>query len=235
MKAKDRILYKIRIKDLPKFERPRERLIRFGPQALNNSELLAILLRTGTKQENVLELSNKLLIKYDLSKLSEVNAAELKNIYGIGEAKACQLVAAFELVKRLDAYPKKNKQKINTSSEAAKLLMKRLQNTKKENFYAIFLDVKHNLIKSKHIFTGTINSSHVFPREIFKEALAESAAAVIFVHNHPSGDPTPSNADIQITNQIVNLGNMMGIEVLDHIVIGNKSYTSMKDSNLLNG
>src|SRR3989344_1856626 len=146
------------MKDLPKFERPRERLIRFGPQALNNSELLAILLRTGTKQENVIELSNKLLIKYDLSKLSEVNAAELKNIYGIGEAKACQLVAAFELVKRLDTYPKKH-QKISNASDAANLLMKRLQNSKKENFYVIFLDVKHNLIKCKRIFSGTIDSN----------------------------------------------------------------------------
>lgn len=233
MKAKDRVIYKIRIKDLPKFERPRERLIRFGPQALNNSELLAILLRTGTKQENVLELSNKLLIKYDLSKLSEVNAAELKNIYGIGEAKACQLVAAFELTKRLDAYPKKNKQKITTTSDVAKLLMKRLQHAKKENFYAIFLDVRHNLIKCKRIFTGTVNSNAIFPREVFKEALAESAAAVIFVHNHPSGDPTPSQEDIAVTNQMIELGNMMGVEVLDHVVIGNRNYASLKEANVI--
>ncbi|MBI2578347.1 MAG: DNA repair protein RadC [Candidatus Aenigmarchaeota archaeon] len=230
---KGKMFYKIRIKDMPEFERPRERLIRFGPQSLNNSELLAILLRTGTKQDNVLELSNKLLAKYDLSKLSEIGVTELKNIYGIGDAKACQIVSVFELMKRFDTYSNKKIQKIKTSSDAAKLLMKRLRSSKKEHFYVLFLDVRHNLLKCKSIFTGTISSNAVYPREIFKEALVESAAAVIFIHNHPSGDPTPSDEDIQLTNQMRKLGTVMSVEVLDHIIIGNKGYTSMKETGVI--
>lgn len=217
---------------MPKFERPRERLIRFGPQSLNNSELLAILLRTGTKKGNVIQLATKLLSKYDLAKLSEINVSELRNFYGIGNAKACQISAAFELTKRMDAYPRKSKQKISNASEAASLLTRRLRNSNKENFYVIFLDARHNLIKFRRIFVGTLSANTIYPREIFKEAIAESAAAIILAHNHPSGDPKPSKEDIEITENLLKLGRLMGVDVLDHIIIGSCSFISLKEEAL---
>jgi len=233
---------KLRIKDLPFLERPRERLINFGAKALSNAELLAVLLRTGTKDENVINLAMRILKEYDLKKLTEASVTELMKIPGIREAKACQIVAVFELVKRLDAYPDKKRRVIRSAEDVAKLFMRRMQNLDKEYFRVVFLDtrnrvIKHsamgNLLKYKTISVGTLNESIVHPREVFKEAIKESANAIILVHNHPSGDPMPSKDDIEITKRLKEVGKLVGIEVLDHVIIGNNCYKSLREEGFM--
>ena len=230
---KNKFQYKLRIKDLPTNERPRERLIKFGVKALSDSELLALILRTGNKRENVIDLSRRLLNKYDLKSLSNISFNEFSKIDGIKEAKASQLVALFELSRRLASYNDKPKPKIESSEDVAKLLMAEMSVLKQEHFRGLYLDSRNNLLKNEIISIGSLNASVVHPREIFKIALSESASAVIIVHNHPSGDPEPTKEDIEITKKIINAGRLMGIEVLDHIIIGNNSYVSLAERKLM--
>ncbi len=221
--------YKLKIKDFPLEERPRERLIKQGPKALSIAELLAVIIRTGNKKENVLEVSNKLVKEYDLKTLSRIRVNILKKTFGIGEAKACQIIACFELGKRMSCFKNGNNKTISCAKDIALLLMPELSNLKKEHFVGIFLDSRKKIIKQETIFIGSLDSSVVHPREIFKTALAESAAAVVLAHNHPSGDPKPSSEDIEITKQITKAGDILGIPVLDHIIIGDNKYISMND------
>lgn len=219
---------KIGIKDLPLQERPRERLLRFGPAAISNSELLAIILRTGTKQENVLELANRVLKEHDIRALSNATVMELKRIFGIGETKACQIVASFELSKRLGAYREEQKPVIKNSEDAANLLMGTLTNLKKECFCLILLDSKSRLINCQTVSIGDLNGSAAHPREIFLAAIKNSASRVILAHNHPSGDPQPSESDMRLTEKLVEAGALLGIDVLDHIIIGNGRWWSWR-------
>jgi len=225
--------YKLKIKDIPLEERPRERLIKYGSKVLNNSELLAIILGNGSKHENVLELSRKLLKNNNIGSLSRKRVSYLKKNLGIGEAKACQIVASFELGRRLSAFKDESKPIVNDAQDIAKLFMSELAYVKKEYFKGLFLNSRRQIITEETIFVGSLNASIIHPREIFQIGLEEGAAAMILLHNHPSGNPEPSDEDIEITKQLVRAGEILGIEVLDHIIIGNNRYFSFKESNYL--
>lgn len=221
---------KPRIKELPENERPREKLTKYGAEVLSNAELLAILLRTGTKNESAIDIAYKLLKQQDgIGFLMDSKAEELSSIYGIGPAKAAQLKAAVELGKRLAAQTYKKEIYIRCSKDAANVLMEDMRYLKKEHMKAILLNIKCGLISIEEISIGSINSSIVHPREVFAPAIKKSCASLILVHNHPSGDPTPSQEDINITRRLVEGGKILGIEVVDHIIIGDGKYISLKD------
>jgi len=223
----------MRIKDMELSERPRERMIKSGAESLGNAELLAILLRTGTRRENALSLANRLLKEYPLKSLAANRISQFVRTNGIGMAKACQLVACFELGRRCASLNVHQRQAINSSKDAIHLLAPEMENLDKEHFVALLLDTRHKLIKKERIFIGTLDNSVIHPREIFKPAIIESAAAIIIAHNHPSGDPSPSNDDIEITRKLKQAGTLIGIEVLDHIIIGNKTSYSFLDSSMI--
>ncbi|QCX32494.1 JAB domain-containing protein [Caloramator sp. E03] len=222
------------IKDIPIQDRPRERLIKFGPEALSNSELLAIIIRTGTKAENALSLSNK-LIAYGkgLEFLSNCTVQELSKIKGIGTAKAAQIKAAIELGKRLRSYRSDRTITINSPKDAAEIVMEDMRYYKKEHFKVIFLNTKNVVIDVKDLSIGNLNSSIVHPREVYNEAIKKSSASIIAIHNHPSGDPTPSQEDINITKRLVEAGKIIGIDLLDHIIIGDGCFISLKEKGII--
>ncbi|MFQ6136197.1 MAG: DNA repair protein RadC [Candidatus Hydrothermarchaeales archaeon] len=227
--------YKIRIKDLPEEERPRERLVKFGAEALSTSELLAIILRSGSPGCTVIELSNKLLSRYDgnLKSLFSATVNELSEIDGIKMAKAAQIKACFELGKRLAAFTENVKPVIQKPEDVASLFMSEMRYLDKEYFKGLFLDSKNKILKEETISIGSLNANIVHPREVFKRALSYSAASIVLVHNHPSGDPSPSNNDIEITEKLIVAGKLMGIELLDHIVIGDGQFKSLKREGLI--
>ena len=219
------------IKELPKEERPRERLIKYGPKALSSTELLAIIMRTGTHKENVKDLATRLLKQYNLPGLAHASIIELKKTLGIGDAKACQISACFELGRRLLTY--ESHPIIRTPKDIETLFMSEMRYLRKENFKGVYLDAKNRMIMEETIFMGTLDVNIVHPREIFKIALSVSAAGVILVHNHPSGDPNPSSDDVELTKRMVNAGKLMGINVLDHIVLGDGNYISLREKELM--
>ncbi len=225
--------FKLKIKDFPLDERPRERLAKKGPKSLSNAELLAIILRTGNKKENAIDLSKRLIKKYNLKKLSRIRFTSLKKTFGIGKVKASQIIACFELGRRMFSFRNKKSKTINTAKDIANFLMPELSNLKKEHFIGIFLDSRKKIIKKETIFIGSLDTSIIHPREIFKIALAESAAAAILVHNHPSGNPEPSQEDIAITKQITKAGDLLGITILDHIIITDNKYLSLSEQDLI--
>jgi DNA repair protein RadC len=222
--------YKVRILDMQKEERPRERLLKNGASSLADSELLAIILRTGTKQENVINLCQRILSMYNLKQLSQINIARLTEIHGIKESKAAQITACFEIARRLETFSEESKQKINSPEDVYRRIYPRMREQKKEMFIELCLDTKNQIIKEETISIGSLNANIVHPREVFKMALAESAAHIIVVHNHPSGDPTPSREDIEITKKLAETGKVMGIDVLDHVIIGDGRHFSMKEA-----
>jgi len=219
------------IKDMPHYDRPRERLINFGASSLNTYELLAIIMRVGTKNQSVIDVSRKLLSELStLGELREKTIDEMTLIKGIGEAKAITILAAIELGKRI-LENKSEKIQISSPSIVYDLLHYELKGLKQEVLIALYLDLKTNLIAKKEIFRGGLNQSLVHPREIFKFAVKYSAYQMILVHNHPSGDPYPSTQDIQFTKAIEDVGKMMQIQLLDHIIIGDENYISINDYN----
>lgn len=222
--------YKIRILDMQKEERPRERLINCGAASLSDSELLAIILRTGSKQENVINLAQRILSQYNLKQLSQINTAQLMKIHGIKESKAAQIAACFEIARRLEVFSEDAKPKIASPEDVYKRIYPKLREQKKEMFIELCLDTKNQIIKEDTISIGSLNANIVHPREVFKVALAESAAHIIVAHNHPSGDPTPSREDIEITKKLIEAGKIIGIDVLDHVIIGDKRHFSMKEA-----
>jgi len=221
------------IKDLPEDLRPRERMLAFGAQALSNAELLAILLRTGNPQETALEVAQRLLSQPGgLRYLAEASLEELKGQRGIGLAKAAQIKAAIELGRRLAAF-RPERPVIKGPADAAHLLMDEMRYLDREHFRTISLNTKNRVLAIDNVAVGSLNSSYVHPREVFKGPVRRSAAAVILVHNHPSGDPAPSLEDIQVTRRLVEAGKVLGIEVLDHLILGDGSFVSMKEKGLL--
>ena len=223
------------IKDIPLNERPRERLINKGVEYLSNEDLLAILLKTGTKENSVKVLANNILKQLDdINNLKEINLERLVKIKGIGKAKACELLAAIELGKRLNKkIDNLNQIKIYSSSSIYEYYKDKLKDKLQEYFYCVYLDTKNHIIKDKLLFIGTINESLIHPREIFKEAYLLSASGIICIHNHPSGNVNPSNNDIIMTKQLVEVGKILGIKVLDHIIIGKDNYYSFNDNDLV--
>lgn len=223
-----------KVKDWPESERPRERLLNNGPDALSDAQLLAIILRTGSGKTNVLELSISLLEKFrSLKNIDEASVPELSETDGLGIAKIAQIKAAFEIGKRMMADPKDNKPVLNSSSAVYSCLGPMLRHLKKEKFICLMLDAKNRLLREYCVSEGTLTNSMMHPREAFKEAIKESAASVIFVHNHPSGDPTPSKEDVAVTERLKSTGNIVGINVLDHVIIGDGKYVSLKEQGLM--
>ncbi len=222
------------IKDLPEMERPRERLARHGASALSNAELLAILLRTGTREESAIILAQRLLMQEQgLRYLTDSDIAQLSSIKGIGQAKAVQIKAAIELGKRLAAFEPGADRPIKCPQDVSDLLMEEMRYQKKEYMKLLLLNIKCNLISIEDISVGSLNASIVHPREVFNPAIRKSSASVIMVHNHPSGDPTPSSEDVAITARINEAGKLIGIELVDHIILGDGKYISLKEKGLL--
>lgn len=221
------------VRDYPLEERPRERMIREGAEALSNQELLAILLRTGTHRESVLQLASRLLKEIgSIRRLYDISIDELMQIKGIGQAKAVQIKAGVELGRRV-AQKAKEQAVIRSPQDAAAYLIERLQLESQEKFYCLYLNTKNQVVFEKTIFVGSLNASIVHPREVYKEALKWSAASIIVAHNHPSGDPTPSHEDIQVTRRLKEAGEILGIECLDHLIIGADRYVSLKEKGYL--
>jgi DNA repair protein RadC len=222
------------VHDLPISERPRERLLKLGVEALSAQELLALILGRGIQGESVLLTAQNLLTKFgNLKNMASASIEELTQVKGIGIAKATQIKAALELGKRLEEYSNEGKKiAIKSPEDVVKAVKNKLKGKKREHFLALSLDTRNHLINIHMISIGSLDSSVVHPREVFKEAISSSAASVIFVHNHPSGDPTPSEDDIKLTRRLFEVGEITGIEVLDHIVICDKAYLSMKSKGL---
>lgn len=222
------------IKDIPKDDRPRERLIKHGPEVLSNAELLAILLRTGTKDANALELANRVLgTKEGLEFITSCTVQELCEIKGIGNTKASQIIAAIELGRRLKNYRRGNKIKIGSPNDAAELVMEDMRYLKKEHLRVIFLNTKNIVIDVIDLSIGSLNASLVHPREIYSEAIRKSSSSIIVCHNHPSGDPAHSDEDVSITKRLYEVGKLVGIELLDHIIIGDGIYISLKEKGII--
>jgi DNA repair protein RadC len=222
------------IHDLPLSERPRERLLKLGSEVLSSPEVLALLLGRGTKGESVMLTAQKLLSKFgNLKNIASASVEELTQIKGIGPAKAAQIKAAFELSKRLeDSFGEVSKITVKSPEGAIKAVKSQLKGKKKEHFMVLCLDTRNHLINTHKVSIGSLDCSIVHPREVFKEAISSCAASVIFVHNHPSGDPTPSEDDIKLTKRLVEVSEIIGIEVLDHIIVCDKDHLSMKAKNL---
>jgi DNA repair protein RadC len=218
------------IRDFPEAERPRERLISDGPESLANHELLAILLRTGTKDESVLQLANRLLNHFEgLRLLKDATIEEMTSIKGIGTAKAVQILAAIELGRRISRLQYDERYVIRSPEDGAKYVMEDMRFLSQEHFVCLYLNTKNQVIHRKTVFIGSLNASIVHPREVFKEAIKRSAASIICAHNHPSGDPTPSREDIEVTKRLAECGRMIGIELLDHLIIGDRKFVSLKE------
>ncbi|EGO64412.1 RadC family protein [Acetonema longum] len=222
------------IKELPEEARPRERLLSFGPQSLSSAELLAILIRTGTPQESALRIAEKMLKQYDgVSGLSGVTPQELSRMKGVGAAKAVSIIAALEIGKRLSTATPHDRPVIRHPGDAADLLMPRLRYETKEHFIAILLSTKNHVLATPTVSIGSLNASVAHPRELFREVINYAAAAVIVAHNHPSGDPSPSKEDIALTRKLVEIGQLIEIPVLDHVIIGDGKYVSMKEKGII--
>ncbi|TET17689.1 MAG: JAB domain-containing protein [Dehalococcoidia bacterium] len=222
------------IHDLPVSERPRERLQKLGIEALSAQEILALILGRGVAGESVMVTAQRLLSRFgSLKGIASASVEELSEIKGIGVAKASQIKAAFELANRLEGYLEAGeKPLVKTPDDVVGLVRGRLKGKKKEHFLALLLDTRNKLIKVAEISVGSLDSSLVHPREVFKEAISATAASVIFVHNHPSGDPTASEDDIKLTKRLAEAGKIVGIDVLDHIIISDKNYLSLKREGL---
>lgn len=222
----------IMMKDLPAEERPREKLMKRGAQSLSNAELLAILLRTGTQEESVMRVAERILIESGedgLSGLAHSSIESLMKRKGVGEAKAITIAAALELGKRVAAGESQKRVIIHSSDDVAKYMMPRLRYCDREHFYVVLLNTKNHVITAPLISVGTLSESLVHPRELFKEAVNHSASSIILVHNHPSGDPSPSREDILLTKRIAEGGRLLDIRVLDHVIIGDNTYISLRE------
>ncbi|WP_078556898.1 RadC family protein [Bacillus alkalicellulosilyticus] len=218
------------IRDVPTSERPRERMIQEGARYLSNQELLALILRSGTKEESVLQLAQKVLHHFDgLSLLREATINELVQIKGIGSAKAVEICAAIELGRRATAYQTEERVVIRSPEDVANYVMEDMRSLSQEHFVILLLNTKNHVLHRQTIFIGSLNASLVHPREVFKESFRRSAASIIALHNHPSGDPGPSREDIEVTKRLAECGKLLGIELLDHIIIGDRKFVSLKE------
>jgi DNA repair protein RadC len=224
-----RLEYHATVRELPSDERPRERLQHFGPQALSSAELLAIVLRTGSRGDNALELANRLLARYGgLAGLLRAEMAELCAERGVGQAKAAQVKAALEIGRRLGLLAPEARPRIRTPQEAANLVMLELAHLDSEHMLILLLDSKSQLVERVKRYQGTVNSSVLRAAEIFRPAIIRNCPGLILCHNHPSGDPAPSPEDIAVTRQLVEAGRILDIELVDHIIIGHQRFVSLK-------
>lgn len=226
--------YTVLIRDLPQEERPRERLERLGSSALDIPSLIAILLRTGNARTSAIQLAHLLFARFgSLKALAGASIEELSAVSGVGLAKACQLKAAFELGKRLATSVDAPRPVISSPQDAANLLMEEMRHLREEHFRALLLDTRHQVMRQQEISVGSLNASLVHPREVFRAAIAASASALVLAHNHPSGDPAPSKEDLALTQRLAQAGELMGIPVLDHLIIGDNRFVSLKERGMM--
>ena len=219
-----------RIKDIPASERPRERLAASGPDSLGNSDLIAILLRTGLQGKSALVIGSELLTKFrSLDRLSQASVDELCEVKGIGRDKAVTLQAAFTLARRMAAEIRAESPMLDTPERIADLLREDARGYEVEHFLVLLLNTRRRLIRVESISQGTLDSIHVHAREVFKHAISANASAIVLVHNHPSGDPTPSEADIKVTRDLIRAGQLLKIDVLDHVILGRKTTERERD------
>lgn len=222
------------VRDLPKPERPRERLKQFGPEALSAQELLALIIGRGVSKKSVMTIAQELLVKFgNIKAISEATMEELSQIKGIGFAKAAQIKACFELGKRQDLEPELKDFDIKDPESVIKAIRTSIKDKAKEHFKLILLNTRNKIIGISTISIGTLNTSLVHPREVFKEAIIHNAMSVVLAHNHPSGDPEPSEDDLTITRRLVEAGKILGVEVIDHIIISKNGFFSFKDKGLM--
>lgn len=231
--AASAVAYQPMMRDLAASERPRERLKHQGAQALSNAELIAILLRVGTRGENVVRVAEKLLIQCNgIAGLARASISELSAIKGVGDAKAIQIKAALELGRRLAIASPDERPVVKSPADAANLLMFEMSAHEQEHMRVLLLDTRNHVIGSPTIYIGSLNTAVIRIGELFREAIRHNCAAIIVAHNHPSGDPTPSPEDVRVTEQVVSAGKMLDIDVLDHLVIGNQRFVSLKERGL---
>jgi DNA repair protein RadC len=205
-------------------------MIQDGPKSLSNHELLAILLRTGSKDESVLQLANKLLVNFEgLRLLKDASIEEIIETKGIGKVKAVQIMAAVELGRRIHRLQYEDRYVIRSPEDAANYVMEDMRFLSQEHFVCLYLNTKNQVLHQQTVFIGSLNASIVHPREVFKEAFRRSAASFICIHNHPSGDPAPSREDIDVTKRLSECGKLIGIELLDHLIIGDQKFISLKE------
>ena len=233
MSENERVEYRPMIRDLPTGERPRERLLHYGAGALSTSELLAIILRVGTSGENVVRVAEKLLARHDgLPGMAQATIQELCQDKGVGEAKAIQIKAALELGRRLLVAAPHERPQIRQPADAANLLMAEMSLLSQEHLRTVLLDTRNRVIAIPTVYIGSLNSAAVRVGEVFREAIRANSAAIVVVHNHPSGAPDPSPEDVQVTRQIVEAGSLLNIDVLDHLIIGRQRFVSLKERGL---
>ncbi len=226
----------VMVRDLPEEERPREKLIRWGAASLSDTELLAILLRTGTSSVSVIHLAEEVLAKYQdkgLVSIMNISPQEIATVHGVGLAKAATIVAAVELGRRLSTKAAQKLEKIEGPEDVARYASPILRFEQKEHFLVMLLDVRNRVLAMPTVSVGSLTASVAHPREIFREAIRYSAANMILIHNHPSGDPMPSREDVQLTKQMMKAGEIMGIPVLDHVIIAGDGFLSLKEADCL--
>ena len=227
-------MHYLTLKELPSELRPRERLLAHGAASLSNSELLAILLRTGTNKASAIDLAEQPLVEFkELVILMDASVEEMICVRGIGEVKAIQIKAALELGRRMTILPAAERPAIKSPDDVVALVMGEMRYLDREHFRALLLNTKNQVLSVETISVGTLNASMVHPRELFKIAVKKSAANLILVHNHPSGDPAPSKDDINITKRMIKSGDILGIPVLDHLIIGDNRFVSLKSEGLI--
>jgi DNA repair protein RadC len=225
--------YRPMIRDLPVDERPRERLAHAGEGALSMAELLAIILRTGVGGESALSLATRLISRYGgLPGLARASFTELRAEKGLGPAKTAQLKAALELGRRMLLIAPEDRFVVRSPADVAQLLMAEMSHLEQEHFRVLYLDTRNRLLGSETVYVGSLNASHIRVSEVFREAVKRNCASIIVAHNHPSGDPTPSPEDVEVTRQLVAAGNLLDIEVLDHLIIGQQRFVSLRERGL---
>jgi DNA repair protein RadC len=222
----------MRIHDLDPGNRPAERFLQFGPASLSPAELLAIILRAGTKHLNIVDTCHEIITEFSLEKLAETTPRELQKIKGIGKVKSMQIIAVFELNKRLH-YARNFNKKINAARDIVEYMTGRIPDETKEHLFVLHLNTKNQIIKNELVSVGTLNAALIHPREVFKSAIRESAHAIILVHNHPSGDVEPSNADKKVTNILKQASAILQIDLLDHVIIAKKEWFSFRERSIL--
>jgi len=232
--SNERPEYHLTIKALPAGERPRERLMAFGPPALSDAELLGLIMRTGTgRGETAVDLGRRLLVRFSgLAGLARAGMTELCTEHGIGVAKAAEIKAVVELARRIAALGPEERLVVRSPADVANLLMLEMSLLDQEQIRVVLLNTKNAVVGVRLVYQGSLNTSVVRVGEVFREAIKESCAALVVVHNHPSGDPTPSPEDVAVTRDIVKAGTLLGIDVLDHLVIGEGRYVSLKERGL---
>ncbi|MFZ2975280.1 MAG: DNA repair protein RadC [Candidatus Moraniibacteriota bacterium] len=219
-----------RIKDIPRIDRPREKMEKYGPGKLSDSELLAIILRSGTKDLSVVEISKKILRKFGREGISQASFSELKKTFGLGPVKSAEILACFELGRR---FLNGKKTELILSPRDTWENLKDIRDNKKEHFVVFYLDTRNQKIQREIISVGILNANLIHPREVFEPAIRHCAAQIIICHNHPSGDVNPSQDDLEITKRLVEAGNILGIEITDHVIVSENSFLSLKCEGLL--